>query len=193
MLTAAHCIFPGGTSALIIAGANNRNVVEGNQQRRTVASANFRVHASYNSGNLNNDIATLVNFAAFTFNTFVQQIAIQTGTDAFVGVTAVVSGFGRTSDATQATSAIVRWVNQPIITNAACSAVYGGIIIASTICASTAGGQGTCNGDSGGPLNFGGNQIGVVSFVAAAGCQAGFPAGYARVTSFVAWINSNRS
>ena len=178
---------------MIIAGANNRNVVEGNQQRRTVASGNFRVHAGYNSGNLNNDIATLVNFAAFTFNTFVQQIAIQTGTATFAGVTATVSGFGRTSDGSTATSAFVRWVTMPVITNAVCSQTYGGIIIASTICTSTAGGRGTCSGDSGGPLTAGGNQIGVVSFVAASGCQAGLPAGFARVTSFVAWINSNRS
>lgn len=179
---------------MIIAGANNRNVVEGNQQRRTVPMANFRTHVGYNSGNLNNDIATLVNFLSFTFNTFVQQIGIATGTATFAGVTATVSGFGRISDGSAATSAQVRWVTVPVITNAVCSQTYGGIIIASTLCVSTAGGRGTCNGDSGGPLTApGAGQIGVVSFGAAAGCQVGLPAGFARVTSFNAWINSNRS
>lgn len=136
---------PGGSSALIIAGANVRTVVEANQQRRTVGTGGFRVHAGYNSGNLNNDIATIVNFASFTFNTFVQQIGIATGTATFAGVTATVSGFGRISDGSTATSTQVRWVTVPVITNAVCSQTFGGIIIASTLCVSTAGGRGTCS------------------------------------------------
>jgi secreted trypsin-like serine protease len=50
-------------------------------------------------------------------------------------------------------------------------------------------------GDSGGALVVpsGGTwkQIGVVSFVASAGCDAGYPSGYARVTSFLDWIRTN--
>ena len=50
-------------------------------------------------------------------------------------------------------------------------------------------------GDSGGALVIQESdgvftQVGVVSFVAAAGCQRGFPAGFARVTSFLNWISS---
>jgi len=49
-------------------------------------------------------------------------------------------------------------------------------------------------GDSGGALaveeSDGWIQVGVVSFGAAAGCQRGFPVGFARVTSFLAWISS---
>jgi secreted trypsin-like serine protease len=49
-------------------------------------------------------------------------------------------------------------------------------------------------GDSGGPLvtEIDGvyNQIGVVSFIASAGCQLGYPDGFARVTSFLDWIES---
>ncbi|KAJ4436544.1 hypothetical protein ANN_16575 [Periplaneta americana] len=50
-------------------------------------------------------------------------------------------------------------------------------------------------GDSGGPLihaeNGGYIQVGVVSFVAAIGCEAGYPAGFARVTSYLDWIQSH--
>ena len=50
-------------------------------------------------------------------------------------------------------------------------------------------------GDSGGPLVIrSGNNfvlIGVVSFVSSAGCASGRPSGYARVTSFRAWIQNN--
>ena len=102
------------------------------------------------------------------------------------------SGWGRTSDGSTATSAQLRSVQNNVITNAVCAQTFGGTIIASTLCISTAGGRGTCNGDSGGPLTVpragvsnGRLQIGVVSFGAAAGCQRGFPAGFARVTSFL--------
>ena len=50
-------------------------------------------------------------------------------------------------------------------------------------------------GDSGGALVVqSGNtftQIGIASFVSSAGCASGNPSGYARVTSFRAWIQSN--
>jgi secreted trypsin-like serine protease len=50
-------------------------------------------------------------------------------------------------------------------------------------------------GDSGGPLaiRVGGawQQIGVANFVSSAGCASGRPSGYARVSSFRAWITTN--
>ena len=49
-------------------------------------------------------------------------------------------------------------------------------------------------GDSGGPLvtqiDDAYTQIGVVSFAAAAGCELEYPAGFARVTSFLDWIET---
>lgn len=53
----------------------------------------------------------------------------------------------------------------------------------------------SCNGDSGGPLTvtteLGVVLIGAASFVASGGCDRGVPAGYARVTSFLTWIEQN--
>ena len=50
-------------------------------------------------------------------------------------------------------------------------------------------------GDSGGPLVFllDGvyNQVGIVSFGPAAGCQLGYPVAFTRVTSYLKWIESN--
>jgi secreted trypsin-like serine protease len=198
-LTAAHCPVGSG-STLVIAGAHNRNVVEGTQQRRTVTSANYRIHANYNPSNLNNDIAILIVPTAWTHNANVQPTRLPTAfaSELFVGETARSTGWGRVTN-TGATSAVLRKAYNPVITNAACSAVYGtSVIVASVICIATTGvNQGTCNGDSGGVLSVprAGDvrpiQIGVTSFVAAAGCVAGFPSGFARVTSFLTWINNN--
>ncbi|KAG5668463.1 hypothetical protein PVAND_016403 [Polypedilum vanderplanki] len=199
---AAHCPI-GSSSTLVIAGAHNRNVVEPNQQRRTVPSSGYRIHANYNPSNLNNDIAILITPTPnFAFGAHVQAARMPTAfaSELFVGETARSTGWGRTTN-TGATSAVLRKAYNPVITNAACSAVYGGsVVIASVICIATSGvNQGTCNGDSGGVLSVprAGDtrpiQIGVTSFVAAAGCVAGFPSGFARVTSFLTWINNNQN
>ena len=50
-------------------------------------------------------------------------------------------------------------------------------------------------GDSGGPVVIQESDgvftlVGIVSFVTPAGCQLGFPVGFARVTSFLNWISS---
>jgi len=113
----------------------------------------------------------------------------------FAGETATVSGWGRTSDDSQAYSPLLQYVTAPVITNAACADVYGGFVGPATICIATIGGRGTCNGDSGGPLTVmdGGQviQIGVAAFGAAAGCQVGLPAGFTRTTHFSDWILEN--
>lgn len=172
---------------------------EANQQRQTVLPAGYRIHASYNSQNLNNDIAILILPEPATFNAFVSAARLPTGpqlSDLFLGELATVSGWGRISDGSTATSTHLRSTTNNVISNALCAATFGGIVIPSTLCISTAGGRSSCNGDSGGPLTVaapGGGPllIGVVSFGAAAGCELGFPAGYARVTSFDAWIRAN--
>lgn len=152
-LTAAHCPI-GSSSTLVIAGAHNRNVVEANQQRRTVTSANYRLHPQYNTANLNNDIAILITpTPAFTFNQAVQPTRRPTGaqlSELFVGDQARSTGWGRVTN-TGATSAVLRKAYNFIITNAACAQVYGtAVVFPGVICIETAqSNQGTCNGDSG--------------------------------------------
>ncbi|KAG5668462.1 hypothetical protein PVAND_016402 [Polypedilum vanderplanki] len=203
VLTAAHCPI-GSSSTLVIAGAHNRNVVEANQQRRTVPSSGYRIHANYNPSNLNNDIAVLITPTPnFAWTTAVQPTRRPTGaqlSDLFVGDRSRATGWGRVTN-TGATSAVLRKAYNTIITNAACAQVYGtSVVNAGVICKETAqSNQGTCNGDSGGVLSVErpGHaqwvQVGVTSFGAAAGCVAGFPSGFARMTHFDAWINANQN
>lgn len=81
------------------------------------------------------------------------------------------------------------------MSNTACRNVFGSFVRDSNICAAGSGGKGSCNGDSGGPnvININGvnRQVGIVSFGAASGCEKGFPHVYARVTSFLDWIEKH--
>jgi len=51
-------------------------------------------------------------------------------------------------------------------------------------------------GDSGGPLVFREDddrdtEVGIVSFGSSSGCEAGYPAVFTRVTSYLDWIQTN--
>ncbi|EAT40033.1 AAEL008208-PA [Aedes aegypti] len=199
ILTAAHCVQNafGGTA---IMGAHNRNVVEASQQRIAFTSAGIHMHPGYTPTNIRNDIATVRLNSAMTFNDRVVPTRIPAAGDSrtFAGMTGTVSGFGRTSDASQATSAVVMFTSNPIMTQADCLSRWGGntnLIQAQNVCLAGDGGRSACNGDSGGPLTVmdGGNslQIGIVSFGSAAGCSIGMPSVYVRVTFFRDWILAN--
>lgn len=185
ILTAAHCSV-GSSSTLVILGAHQLQGNEATQHRQTVQSGAYRIHAGYNSGNLNNDIAILILPANAPANAHIghANLAPANAPD-FNGDWATMSGWGGIDGG--GTSTHLRSTQNNVISNAACAAVFGGIIIHSTICTSGAGGRQTCGGDSGGPLTvvFQGarTQIGVTSFVSGNGCTAGHPAGFARVSA----------
>lgn len=194
-MTAAHCIIGTGSTNIRF-GSHNFNGVDAGEVRHSVGSVNYRIHPSYNPSNLNNDIAIMIHpHVGFTAN--IQPVLRATGGDQFAGVLATMSGWGGIVGG--GTSEPLRAASNTVITNAACAAVYGtSTVFAGVICTNTQiGGSngGTCGGDSGGPLFIGAGggrtQIGVTAFVAAAGCTAGFPAGFARVTHYTAWINSH--
>lgn len=185
ILTAAHCSV-GSSNTLVILGAHELTGNEATQHRQTVQSWAYRVHGAYNSNNLNNDISILILPGNAPVNAHIQHAQLAPGNaHDFNGEWATMSGWGGIDGG--GTSSHLRSTQNNVISNGACSAVYGGTVIFSTICTSTAGGRSTCGGDSGGPLTvvFQGvrTQIGVTSFVAGAGCSAGFPAGFARVSS----------
>ena len=46
-------------------------------------------------------------------------------------------------------------------------------------------------GDSGGPLIFNGIQVGLTSFGASVGCEAGFPDAFTKISYYRDWILSN--
>jgi secreted trypsin-like serine protease len=150
VLTAAHCPI-NSDSTQVVLGAHQITTVEASQQRFTVLPENYRIHEEYNPSNLNNDIALLLLPSEATLNEFVAISVLPSlgRSDLFVGDLAIISGWGRTSDNSGATSAFLRSAQNNIITNELCSQTFGSIIVDSTLCKATVGVQGGCNGDSG--------------------------------------------
>jgi secreted trypsin-like serine protease len=90
----------------------------------------------------------------------------------------------------------MRWVENTIISNEACAAVFGQTVVnEAVLCIDTTGGRGTCQGDSGGVLAIANGdsrlQVGITSFGSSAGCEQGFPAGFERVSAQIGWIDAN--
>ncbi|XP_072946885.1 collagenase-like [Epargyreus clarus] len=188
-VTAAHCWRHGSSQGrqVTVVLASNRLFSGGTR----INSNRVDMHGSYNQNTLANDIAVII-INHVGFNNNINRINLPSGSASYTGTNAVAIGFGRTADGSAGNinnNQALRHVTLTVISNDECRRTFGNSIIASTICTSGAGNRGTCTGDSGGPLRINGPiLIGVTSFVARAGCQRGYPAGYARVTSFVSWL-----
>uniref|UniRef100_A0A2A4JKX6 Peptidase S1 domain-containing protein n=1 Tax=Heliothis virescens TaxID=7102 RepID=A0A2A4JKX6_HELVI len=194
LVTAAHCWRDRSNQAwqfLVILGSNQ--LFSGGTR---IATSNVIMHPQYVNANYNNDVAMIILPMSVWFSSNIQPISLPSGWDLwdqFVGNWAVAAGFGKINDQQQAASTIVSHVNLQVISVAQCQAVFGiEAVISSTLCTNGAGGIGVCGGDSGGPLVLNRNGfptlIGVTSFVAKDGCQLGHPSAFARVTSFMSFI-----
>ncbi|KAM8710620.1 hypothetical protein ACLKA7_017272 [Drosophila subpalustris] len=187
VLTAAHC-------------TNNQHYVDihyGSNWRwdsrysYRVRNTNFIQHRLWPNTN-GNDIA-LIRTPHFNFNSKVNRIklpAYNQRHQTFENWWAVACGWGG-----QANGQLADWlqcVDLQIMGNNECSRTYGSIPNG-ILCIRTPGGKSTCGGDSGGPLVTHDNPtlVGVTSFVSGAGCTAGHPAGFTRVTAHLDWIRQN--
>ncbi|CAH0625181.1 unnamed protein product [Chrysodeixis includens] len=192
-VTAAHCWWDGRSQA------RQFQLVFGSARLFTggtrVTTSNVQMHGSWNTNNLNNDVA-IISFNWVGYNNNINRATLATGSQNYAGTWAQAAGYGRTSDNSGISNNQAKsHVRLQVITNAVCQQTYGSSsVISSTLCTSGAGGVGTCGGDSGGPLAIiSGNSrllIGITSFGSARGCQIGLPAAFARVTSFASWINA---
>ncbi|XP_050550399.1 brachyurin-like isoform X2 [Spodoptera frugiperda] len=195
VLTAAHCWFDGQNQAwrFTVVLGSIRLFTGGTR----VQTSNVVMHGSWNPSMIRNDVAMIRLNSNVGLSNNIALIALPSGSqlnENFAGENAVASGFGLTSDGGNiSTNQFLSHVTLPVITNAVCRSSFPLIIQDSNICTSGAGGRSTCQGDSGGPLvvTRSGRPllIGITSFGSARGCQVGSPAAFARVTSFMSWIN----
>jgi len=191
VLTAAHCAKDATHFTIYLGSVNQSQSVE--PGRIVLETTEAYVHENYNPFTLTNDIALVKLKEKVSFNDRIQPIPL--GTDR-VGAssTVTVSGWGKTSDSSNAVSPVLNFVNLTTISNADCEKVYGSLVVRdSTLCCKGRPEHSTCNGDSGGPLvekRADGKtvHVGVVSFVHAAGCASGNPSGYVRTANYIDWI-----
>ncbi|XP_034834919.1 collagenase-like [Maniola hyperantus] len=190
LLTTAHCWRHGRTvldGFYVILGS--LQLFSGGTR---IFTSSVQVHADYNQSTLNNNLA-IIETRWIPFDKNINSIKIASGADTFEGRWATASGFGSHGDISNLLPNPLRHVRMQVISNAACAAVYGSrLVVESVLCTATAGGQGICSGDSGGPLDVdtGAERllIGLAAFHHARGCEAGFPNAFTRVTSFAHWI-----
>jgi len=198
IMTAAHCA-DGASYFDIMAGAHNVRA-SSEPHRVEITSYNGWTHPNWDHNTLANDIALIELPSPMEFNDYIKPSCMpMAGDSADVGEMVTCTGWGKPSDSAGGISPVLRMVeDRPIISNAECNSIYG-IVGDGVVCIDTTGGKGTCNGDSGGPLNMKSSmkgagdkwkQVGVVSFGASAGCEVGYPAGFTRTEYYLDWVCS---
>jgi len=196
VLTAAHCT-DGAGSILVTAGAQNLYDYEPSQVK--VTSTDFFEHPDWNPYLIQNDLALIHLPEPLTFNDAIAPVCLpkRSSPELQVGDMMTATGWGKTSDSIfEGISPDLRKVTIPVYDHADCASYYGySIITDGVLCLDSAGGHGTCSGDSGGPLIWleEGKSVtrGIHSFVSSAGCLSGYPDGDTNVKKYLDWIESS--
>ncbi|XP_034480851.1 serine protease 3-like [Drosophila innubila] len=187
VLTTAHCTY-NLRSVNVIFGTtdlNNRRLT------LTIDSSNFHPHNDFHYPQRENDIC-LIKTPNVEFNDFIKKVVlppIATSHSTFDGENAVIAGWGKTSDSSRIGTNNLQYADFEIIDYDTCKIFFRNVV-PTTICVETPRRRSPCTGDSGGPLVLLSNkqQVGVMSYVSATGCETGFPAVFTRVTSYLEWI-----
>jgi len=205
VVTAAHCVINDDW------GNPDEILVELGQH--DLSSAAMRpevdkviVHEQYTRKPLVNDIALLKLKDPVDFDNYpnIRPICLPSNSrENYAGSRAIVAGWGVTGE-NERHSDVLLEANVTVISDTDCGRIYGDRH-ASVICAKTTGAveddslQGTCGGDSGGPLitrrqgQTSYTLIGVASWVwAPNNCmREDYPGGFAEITHFLAWVKGH--
>ncbi|XP_026333401.1 collagenase-like [Hyposmocoma kahamanoa] len=198
VLTAAHCWYDGRSQARLFTLVFGSTTIFSGGTR--VPTSNVVVHPSWNTVDVTHDLA-MVHMPSVVFSNTIMPIPLPTMeevNDNFAGLDAIVSGYGKTSDAQNSfpiTTSLYHTTVR-IITNADCQSSFNNYNLhVGHLCTSGQGAVGTCDGDSGGPLTVVRNSrrilVGIVSFGPGEGCEQGLPSVYTRVTAFLSWVQAN--
>jgi len=189
VLTAGHCvdgIDPARMS--VVAGDHTILSYESTEQTQTVYGYAKYPYFQYVGGAPVYDVAVVLLNGSFTLNGAVQTIALPTGPAPQVAMTA--SGWGWPWGSAYGASNQLKYASLPVNPVSACNGwlarnLYAGL----ELCVGYSNGiSGGCHGDSGGPLAYGGQLFGVVSWGRGTTCDS--YTAFTDVYSFVPWIQS---
>ncbi|CAH1636844.1 unnamed protein product [Spodoptera littoralis] len=197
ILTAAHNLNDGWSTVPSVTVVLGTTTLMSDGVRQT--TSDYVLHENYNVFVFRSDIAIINLPSPVQFSSNLSPIALPSGSqlgDDFTGEIAIASGFGiNPGNGGVLPNQPLSYVDLPVISNDECKQAYGSIILPGIICTGSVVGKNICTGDSGGPLAVQRNNspvvIGVVSFRSGGVCDGGSPAGYARVTHYVDWINEH--
>jgi len=199
VLTAAHCVDGAAAGNLrVVAGLHERSNEAGTQSSN---AASYTIHEDYNTGvnTFSNDIGIINLQSSFSVGGNVQVATLPANNNNdYAGSTCVISGWGRTSNSNALPDALQKASIQ-VISTAQCNELIGTIGQAweGHICLyDNANNIGSCNGDSGGPLNCENQSVvaGVTSWGISSGagnCLQTYPSVYTRTGYYLGWINAN--
>lgn len=146
-------------------------------------------HHNFNPNTFANDLSVIHVVGHLHFSSTVQAIAMPAlGQGVPAGAIATVTGWGSITEG-GAFSPVLQSVDIPVITNAVCNQNYGGRITDGMICAGF-NGAGACSGDYGGPLTFGNQVVGIVSWGEGCG-RPNLPAVHTRIAYYRQWIDEH--
>ncbi|KAF5287781.1 hypothetical protein FQA39_LY15717 [Lamprigera yunnana] len=181
ILTAAHCLENYNPNDLtVVVGTNKYN------EGVTHSVNSYSYHPQFDSYTLEHDIGVLKLSTPISYNAKTQPIELETG-EIEDYIYCVVSGWGYTAYPGGAAPIDLQYVELYKVSLSDCSSVLG--VFDTNICTSSRYGQGTCHGDSGGPLASNNKQVGIVSW--GIPCGIGYPDVFTKVSAYVDWVQKH--
>jgi len=211
LLTAAHCVTKEESQGThpqawparqlsVTAGLHRRRQRTQGLQPREVSEVRFHPKFKFSPrSGANNDLAIVKLSEPLDFTDTVRPICLPAEGEALpVGKTCVAAGWGRINPNGHDTAEALQQVVAPAQSASTCSNSWRSAYIENQmVCAgSLQGDSGTCQGDSGGMLacddNGSWKLYGTTSFGVAGTClEEGKPGIFARVSSYIDWVNQN--
>lgn len=187
VISAGHCVYGLANSRQlsVVAGATLLNSRDGQEFR----VARFIMHPKYRDINKDYDVVLLILNGQFKFNQYVRPIPLATIMPP-QGSKTLISGWGYLDHSIPITPNHLMATEVEVFPISKCRAAYWYMTTDRMICAGVVGGGiDACSGDSGGPMVYGGELVGVVS--AGNGCGDPEYFGiYAKVPMLHDWIEN---
>uniref|UniRef100_A0A1B0B946 Peptidase S1 domain-containing protein n=1 Tax=Glossina palpalis gambiensis TaxID=67801 RepID=A0A1B0B946_9MUSC len=180
VVTAAHCIFA-NVEFTVRAGSNSYQ-----KNGQTRKAKKIVINKRFNVGTMDRDIALILLDMPFTLDKAVQPIRLAKFRRN-LPPKLVVSGWGLINETSTTSSNDLMAVTISTVTRSECQKAYGVIKITKYMICAADPKKDACVGDSGGPLSFGNELFGIVSF--GVGCaRSHYPGVYTYVGRQIFWI-----